>query len=126
MEVEINISSPSPVYQQIVDQIIVGVLSGALASGDTLPPIRQLAHDLSLNHNTVAKAYKQLESQRVIQTARRAGTFIREDAAAHCANGIRRNAETQLDELVLSFKRNGLSDSDITDLLSAQLDHIKG
>ena len=125
MELEINTGSPSAVYQQIVDQIMAGVLSGALSSGDSLPPIRQLAADLSLNPNTVAKAYKQLENQRVIKTARRAGTFIRDDASENCVATNHRNAEVQLDEVVLTFKQRGISDKEIAELLHAKISELE-
>lgn len=124
MELEINTGSPAAVYQQIVDQIIAGVLSSALDSGDALPPIRQLAADLSLNPNTVAKAYKQLENQRIIKTARRAGTFIRDDARNNCVATNQRNAEAQLDEMVVNFKQRGISDEGIAELLNAQISEL--
>ncbi len=121
MEIEINIANPLPVYQQIVDQIITGVLSGALASGDPLPPIRQLARDLSLNHNTVAKAYKQLENQSIIQTAGRAGTFIQKGAVDNCIINKRRNAEVQMDKLINTLQQQGHSNQDITELLDNRI-----
>jgi GntR family transcriptional regulator len=122
MEIEIDINSPSPVYQQLVDQVIIGVLSGTLKSGDALPAIRQLADDLRLNPNTVAKAYKQLETQRVIQTARRAGTFIRKAARENCITSIRHAAQEQLGELIEKLKERGLDNKDICSLLRS---HIK-
>jgi GntR family transcriptional regulator len=81
MEVTILTSSPEPVYEQIVRQIHSGVAGGDLAPGAALPTVRQLADDLQINRNTVARAYKQLEDQGVIQTAGRKGTFVRSDAA---------------------------------------------
>ena len=58
MNMDIDVASAEPVYEQIVRQIVQGVRQGALAPGAPLPPIRQLARDLDLNQNTVAKAYK--------------------------------------------------------------------
>lgn len=121
MEIEIDIKSPYPVYRQLIDQIKAGVLAGALSGGDTLPPIRLLAIDLGLNPNTVAKAYKQLESQQIIQTARRAGTFIREDANLNCVAANKQSAKVEMEQIVETFKQRGMGKQEITQLLKAQI-----
>ena len=68
MEIVINTSDSVPVFAQLIDQIKKAVLSGELRSGAALPSIRQLANDMGLNHNTVAKAYRLLERDAVIET----------------------------------------------------------
>ncbi|MGH7991162.1 MAG: GntR family transcriptional regulator, partial [Limisphaerales bacterium] len=65
---QINFKSGTPVYLQLVEQIRYAAASGALKTGEPLPPIRALAEELRINRNTVAKAYTELESQGVIQT----------------------------------------------------------
>jgi GntR family transcriptional regulator len=85
MDITIHANAPEPVYEQIVRQIHEGVKSGVLEPGTPLPTVRQLAADLSLNRNTVARAYKMLEDQGVIVTAGRKGTFVRQDAAREVA-----------------------------------------
>lgn len=117
MEIEIDVKSPCPVYQQLVDQIKAGVLVGALSAGDALPPIRSLAEALELNPNTVAKAYKQLERDQVIQTARRAGTFVREDASLNCMAANQRKAIHELDLLIGKLQQQGMSKQEIAELL---------
>lgn len=124
MEIKLNIDSPVPVYEQLVQQVIRGVIDGDLPPGYALPSIRQLAHDLELNHNTVAKAYKLLESQRIIQTAGRKGTFIRENAANNVSKNSKQEAEYILDEMIKSLKAKGMSSSDICGLLKAKLRHL--
>jgi len=126
MDIEIDIDSPIPVYEQLTQQIIQGVLGGTLSAGDAIPSIRQLASDLDLNHNTVAKAYKQLESQHVLLTAGRRGTFIHEKAATQITKNNSQGAEFQLDELVASLTAKGMSASDIRALLEKQLQKLKG
>lgn len=126
MHIEIDIDSPVPVYKQLAQQIIQGVLGGTLSAGDAMPSIRQLASDLDLNHNTVAKAYKQLESQHVLLTAGRRGTFIHEKAAMQITKNNSRGAEFQLDELVASYSAIGMNVSDIRALLEKQLRKLKG
>ncbi len=126
MEIEINVSDATPVYAQLVAQIIAGVLSGSLESGLSLPSIRQLADNLDLNHNTVAKAYKQLEAQRIIQTAGRKGTFIHPNALSNAANNNLHTAEFQLESLINSMSERGVHNSDLVSLLTDQINRIKG
>lgn len=65
-----------PVYRQIIDQVTGGLAAGALAAGDQLPTVRQLAVDLSINPNTVIRAYRELEIRGVLETQQGTGTFI--------------------------------------------------
>ncbi|HJZ40743.1 MAG TPA: GntR family transcriptional regulator [Bacteroidales bacterium] len=66
----------SPFYRQIIDQIKFGIASGKLAFGEQLPTVRSLAVELKVNLNTVAKAYKELEIQNILETHQGTGTFI--------------------------------------------------
>lgn len=65
-----------PIYEQIIDQIKEQVMKGILKPGDQLPSVRQLASMLTVNANTVMKAYTELERQEVIETIRGKGAFI--------------------------------------------------
>lgn len=65
-----------PFYRQIIDQIKFGIASGNLMIGEQLPTVRALAVDLKVNLNTVAKAYKELEIQNILETQQGTGTFI--------------------------------------------------
>lgn len=66
-----------PLYRQIIDQIRFGIASGQLNTGEQLPTVRALAVELKVNLNTVAKAYRELEIQSVLQSHQGTGTFIR-------------------------------------------------
>lgn len=72
----LDLKSGVPVYRQLIDQVLVGVASGTLAPGDQLPTVRQLAVDLSINPNTVVRAYKELEIRGTLSTQQGTGTFI--------------------------------------------------
>ena len=65
-----------PAYRQIMDQVRGGIASGALTVGDQLPTVRQLAVDLSLNPNTVVRAYRELELSGLLETHQGTGTFV--------------------------------------------------
>jgi GntR family transcriptional regulator len=77
MRFHINFKSGKPVYLQLVDQVKAAAASGAVQVGEPLPSIRPLAEELRVNRNTVAKAYAELESQRVIETVAGKGCFVR-------------------------------------------------
>ena len=72
----LDLQSGVPVYRQIIDQVRGGIASGALSVGDQLPTVRQLAVDLSINPNTVVRAYRELELGGLLETHQGTGTFI--------------------------------------------------
>src|SRR5678815_2700276 len=72
----LDMHSGVPVYRQIIDQVIGGIATGALAAGDQIPTVRQLAVDLAINPNTVIRAYRELEIRGVLETQQGTGTFI--------------------------------------------------
>jgi GntR family transcriptional regulator len=76
MKFSIDYKSGVPFYRQIIEQIKFGIASGELASGDRLPTVRQLAVELSINPNTVVRAYRELEIEGVLNTQQGSGTFI--------------------------------------------------
>ena len=81
MRFQLNFKSGKPVYLQLVDQVKAAAASGAVQAGEALPSIRPLAEELRVNRNTVAKAYAELESQRVIETIAGKGCFVRASAS---------------------------------------------
>jgi GntR family transcriptional regulator len=72
----LDLHSGVPVYRQIIDQVTGGMAAGSLAPGDQLPTVRQVAVDLSINPNTVSRAYRELEIRGVLETQQGTGTFI--------------------------------------------------
>src|ERR1700683_4139340 len=65
-----------PVYRQLIDQVMGGMAAGVLGGGHQLPTVRQVAVDLSINPNTVVRAYRELEIRGVLETQQGTGTFI--------------------------------------------------
>jgi GntR family transcriptional regulator len=65
-----------PVYRQLIDQVQAAVASGVLASGDQLPTVRQVAVDLTINPNTVSRAYREMEIRGMLDTQQGTGTFV--------------------------------------------------
>jgi GntR family transcriptional regulator len=75
-EFRLDVRSGVPVYRQIIDQVMGGIAAGALGAGHQLPTVRQLAVDLSINPNTVLRAYRELEIRGILDTQQGTGTFI--------------------------------------------------
>jgi GntR family transcriptional regulator len=126
MDITIIATSPEPVYEQIVRQIQDGVASGTLPPGAPLPTVRQLAGDLQLNRNTVARAYKQLEDRGVILTAGRRGTFVRADASREVERIKSNRAERQVEQVVSTLLGAGVSRDEIAALFNGALRVARG
>ena len=76
MRILIDSKSGVPFYRQIIEQVKYAVSRGGLKPGDQLPTVRQLAVDLSVNPNTVVRAYRELEIEGVLETRQGSGTFV--------------------------------------------------
>ena len=110
----LDLHSGVPVYRQIIDQVNGGIAAGALRQGDQLPTVRQLAVDLSINPNTVIRAYRELEIRGILQTQQGTGTFI-SDQKVQRNDGER---QRRLDQLVGEFvARAGSAGFTVHDLL---------
>ncbi len=72
----VDLKSGVPIYRQIIDQVKSGIATGALGPGDRLPTVRQLSVDLSVNPNTVSRAYTELELTGLVETHMGSGTFV--------------------------------------------------
>ncbi len=113
MEIMIDIDDPTPLFSQLVEQIKQAVISEKIKPGDALPSIRQLSNDLELNSKTVAKAYRLLERDSVIQAKGYRGTFIHPDAKANSTINLNEWVINKLSETISEFKVAGVTDSEI-------------
>lgn len=85
----LDFRSGVPIYTQIVEQVQARVMSGALRPGDQLPTVRQLASELRVNFNTVARAYRILDEAGLISTQQGRGTYILEQPSPAAAAALR-------------------------------------
>src|SRR5262245_47340067 len=100
-----NPTTGVPVYLQLIEQVKHGVDVGILRPGDQLPPIRRVAEDLVINPNTVAKAYRELEHDGVIELRQGAGAFVAENGSVARVTQVkaaRPVLQAALDRLVAS------------------------
>ena len=98
----IDPSDPTPLYAQLERAIRVAIATGRVAAGDRLPTVRQLAVDLRVNANTVAKVYGELERAGVLETRRGVGTFVREVGAGAVSRPDRERQLAALGDRYLS------------------------
>lgn len=103
----IDHTSPTPPFEQLKQQISDGRASGQLPAGHRLPPVRQLAEQVGLAPNTVARAYRELEASGVIETRGRAGSFV-----TATAESARKAAAAAAGEYVAVARSLGISDAD--------------
>lgn len=92
--------SPTPIYAQLDRSIRAAIATGTLAPGSQLPTVRQLAVDLAVNANTVARVYAQLERDGILETQRGVGTFVRESPSPQARRAHR---ERELRALIQRF-----------------------
>lgn len=121
MNIQIDLAAATPVYEQIVRQIEQAVLSKEMLPGTALPSIRQLANDLELNPNTVAKAYQMLERNQIILTAGRKGTFIHKQAEKHTSEGLENSLRKKLNGFLEEALEQGLSAEEVKEIFNEEL-----
>ena len=76
MLISVDFNSETPIYEQLKEQIVMGIASGALKPGEQLPSIRQMAEDLGVNLHTINKAYNQLKADGILTVDRRKGALV--------------------------------------------------
>ncbi|MCF8475169.1 MAG: GntR family transcriptional regulator [Emcibacter sp.] len=113
MEIIIDIDDPVPLFSQLMEQIKQAVLDGKIKAGDALPSIRQLANDLDINSKTVAKSYRLLERDNVIQTKGYRGTFVHPDAKVNSMIDLNTTIFEHLSKVIEVLRDRGATDSEI-------------
>lgn len=125
VDVKVDTSDGTPIYLQIVDQIKRSVAVGRLKPEDPLPSVRQLALDLTINPNTVARAYLELEHDGVIYKRQGQGTYV----SAHAVDASRRERNrivgALFDKAIVEAMNFGMSASEIDELYRALMRRYK-
>jgi GntR family transcriptional regulator len=116
-----NPSSGVPIYLQLMEQVKHAIETGALRPGEQLPGIRPLAEELVMNPNTVAKAYRELEHQGVIELRHGAGAFVSTTAQAKKVTEKVRAGQAIVAEAVEKLHKRGVTDEEIRRLFEAEL-----
>ena len=120
-----NPASGVPIYLQLMEQVKHGIETGALRPGEQLPAIRPLAEELVVNPNTVAKAYRELEHEGVIELRQGAGAFVSATARPRRAEAIRA-AQAIVAAAIDKLRQRGIEDDEIRRMVEAQLAGVSG
>jgi GntR family transcriptional regulator len=116
-----NPSSGVPIYLQLMEQVKHSIETGALRPGDQLPGIRPLAEQLVINPNTVAKAYRELEHEGVIELRHGAGAFVSGQARTKKVTEKLRAGQAVVAAAVDRLRKSGVTDEEIRRLFEAEL-----
>ena len=123
LTLQIDFRSGLPIYTQIVNQVQAQVVSGNLQPGDQLPTVRALAEDLRVNFNTVARAYRLLDEERIISTQQGRGTYITEIPPPKVSERLRKEMlETLAENYISEAVRLEFSKDEIKQMVSNQLE----
>ena len=123
MNLEISFTSHVPIYVQLTDQIKHKIATGELAPGDQLPTVRQLAADLRVNFNTIARGYRILDEEGIISTQHGRGTFILELESPERTETLRKEVLERLTRSYLfESQRLGYSAEEVKKIVNAKLD----
>lgn len=122
----LDLRSGVPIYVQIVEQVQQLVTSGKLKPGDQLPTVRQLASELRVNFNTVARAYRMLDEAGIISTQQGRGTYILDAAAAGLGDWLERETlEVQVNRFLVDLLQQGFSLPQIRETLEKKLKEVE-
>ena len=116
-----NPSSGVPIYLQLMEQVKHAIETGALRPGEQLPGMRPLAEELVINPNTVAKAYRELEHEGVIELRHGAGAFVSANARGKKDTDKLKQGQAIVAAAVERLRARGLSEDEIRRLVEAEL-----
>ena len=116
-----NPSSGVPIYLQLMEQVKHAIETGALKAGEQLPSIRPLAEELVVNPNTVAKAYRELEHEGVIELRQGAGAFVSDTATTKRDAEKLKAAKVLVAQGIERLRARGITDEEIRRLVEAEL-----
>jgi GntR family transcriptional regulator len=113
VQIHISPNDGVPIYLQIVNQVKYLVAAGRLSPGDELPPIRALAERLVVNPNTVARAYRELESAGIVEKRRTAGTYVSDQGSPLARKERVKILTERIDALLAEARQMGIEFDDV-------------
>lgn len=122
--IQIDLRSSQPIYEQIISQYKYMLLQGYLKPGDGIPSVRKLALELDITPGTVAKAYKELEQQHIIETIRGRGTFIAAMPEETRNERVIKKVKEELREQCMELIYQGMEKEEIVSMVEEVLDSL--
>jgi GntR family transcriptional regulator len=121
MFVHVDVRNGLAVYDQIVRQVKFAVAEGALRTGELVPSVRELARELAINPNTVARAYRQLQDDGIVEPVRGTGLAIAASARRQCQSERTKLIRSRLRMVLEEALHSGLDEHEIESLLRDEL-----
>jgi GntR family transcriptional regulator len=125
MFIQINPANGIAVYDQIARQVMFAVASGALGPGDLVPSVRELARDLAINPNTVARAYRELQHQEIVEQVPGTGLAVRSGARRACQAERRGLLREQIGFALQESLESGLTCEEVAALVEAEMQRLR-
>lgn len=124
MFIELNFNSDIPIYEQLKNEIIIGIAKRQLLPGDRLPSVRQLAGDIGINLHTVNKAYKQLEEAGFLMIHRQRGAIIHPDGGPKTDEKYKETIAATLRPIIANTICHGMNQSQFLEIIHQLYDSL--
>ena len=118
---QIDPSNGVAIYEQVVRQVTYAVAGGALAAGDLVPSVRELARELAINPNTVARAYRQLQGDGILEPVRGTGLVVAGGAGIRCQEERIKLVRGRLQQVLVEARQSRLDGGQLRSLVEAEL-----
>ena len=122
---EINPSNGVPVYEQVARQITFAIASGAIEPGEMIPSVREMARELAINPNTVARAFRDLQDSEIIQTVRGTGLAVTKSAKAKCTAARTKLIRERIRNVLDEARQSQLTDAELVKIVEAEMQNSK-
>ncbi len=124
MRILVRSDSPVPIYEQIVSQIVFAVAAGDVRAGDEVPSVRELAQQLVVNPNTVARAFQELERLGVVESRRGMNMVVAAEGPKRCRDRRKEIVRGRVREALREAASAGLSADDVHEIVDAEWPHL--
>ena len=119
--IAISTASSLPIYDQVVRQLSFSIAAGALSTGEFVPSVRELAKELAINPNTVARAYRELQAAKILTTVRGSGLAVAAGAAQRCQAMRRKLLRQRLREVFREAEQSRLGKRELMEMIDEEL-----
>ena len=124
MRLQIETSNGLPIYEQVVRQLKFAIASGKLRRRELVPSVRELSKQLAINPNTVARAYRQLQDEEVLETVRGLGMQVMSGAEKRCRAARKQLIASRLKAVLDEARQSGLLREEVRSLVEKELAHF--
>ena len=118
----IDTANGVPVYEQISRQIMFAIASGGIPIGEMVPSVRILSREMAVNPNTVARAYRQLQDQGILESVRGSGLRVTTQARQKCVQSRKKLIQSRIDKVLVEARQSQLSDDEIQSMVRQGLE----